>query len=163
MSLTLNSPCIPVLFSPQAPSAQRSARTFANALHFASSGAQPGSGRAEPGVSTSTSTSSTTSSGSSESPVPKQPTPSGQGQGGAEKLRGLQDPSEDEWSDEEDEEGEEGQGREEEQGEGALTDSQLLARDIVEAKRSLCPDTASLLSLYLAPHIPLHHDAVRRR
>ncbi|GIM04143.1 hypothetical protein Vretimale_8751 [Volvox reticuliferus] len=112
-----------------APSAQQTARTFANALHFASS-------------SSSTSTSSVIKRSSSPllttiAAAEEVPSPSHQQhhQGELTHLQKRQPP-----------------------GDGAA----LLAEDLTEAKRVMDAETASLLSLYLAPHIPVHLESLRR-
>ncbi|GLI65347.1 hypothetical protein VaNZ11_008896, partial [Volvox africanus] len=126
------------------PYAQQTARTFANALHFASSNSD-------------SSTSSTSSSSNSllaavaaagevSSPRPhqqhhqkilahsQQPQSVSSGDGASDSTSCGSD------------------------GGGAA----LLEEDLAEAKRVLDAETASLLSLYLAPHIPVHLESLRR-
>eukprot|EP00198_Chlamydomonas_reinhardtii_P005284 XP_001694620.1 predicted protein [Chlamydomonas reinhardtii] len=110
------------------PSAQKSARTFANALHFASSSSSSD---------LAASTAPHTKQAALPPSPPHQPGAAKQLQPGQQLQPGSGGVDEDE-------------------------DAALLAADVAEAKAALDVETASLLSLYLAPHIPVHLEGLRR-
>lgn len=124
LSLSTRPSCIPV----QSPSAQKSARTFANALHFASSSSSSD---------LAASTAPHTKQAALPPSPPHQPGAAKQLQPGQQLQPGSGGVDEDE-------------------------DAALLAADVAEAKAALDVETASLLSLYLAPHIPVHLEGLRR-
>ncbi|KXZ49954.1 hypothetical protein GPECTOR_18g112 [Gonium pectorale] len=117
-----------------APSVKQSARTFANALHFASSEQQPALAEVVAAAARASSAAATGVAATAAEPD------AGPGAGrlgsGAEEAADT---------------------------DGGSSDAELLAADIAEAKAALDPETASLLSLYLAPHIPVHLESLRRR
>ncbi|KAG2428116.1 hypothetical protein HXX76_011797 [Chlamydomonas incerta] len=116
------------------PSAQKTARTFANALHFASSGSSSNADGDAPGPGPAPAPAAAAAAPSAQqAPSPSLPPQ----QPGAAKQLQLDASRKDE-------------------------DEALLAADVAEAKGALDVETASLLSLYLAPHIPVHLEGLRR-
>ncbi|GLC58584.1 hypothetical protein PLESTB_001377200 [Pleodorina starrii] len=136
-----------------APSVQQAARTFANALHFASSSgsssqqpapAPAAAAAAAPGPASGLAATPATAAAAT-SPSPSSPTPS--------QPHQQQQPHPQPQS--------QSQSQQQPQPQPE-SDAALLAADLAEAKLAMDAETASLLSLYLAPHIPVHLESLRR-
>ncbi|KAG2454207.1 hypothetical protein HYH02_001241 [Chlamydomonas schloesseri] len=146
------------------PSAQRTARSFANALHFASSG----SGSSEAGGSSIPAPSKPAAAAAAPitrrtpGPTPPQPKAAeapGGGVAGAEAGQPAAGQVAAAAAAAGQATGGDGAGGEKEEPED---EEALLAADVAAAKAALDVETASLLSLYLAPHIPVHLEGLRR-
>ncbi|EFJ43754.1 hypothetical protein VOLCADRAFT_121393 [Volvox carteri f. nagariensis] len=162
-----------VLEESTTPSVRQTARTFANALHFASSNSSsPGSSMAVAAQSPSAAAAAATTTASPSQPAhPQQqqqqqqqsePQPS-QGNGpitttaGGSVVSSSSSGSSSSGGESASAGGAGGAG-----GSSGGGDAALLAGDLSEAKRVMDAETASLLSLYLAPHIPVHLESLRR-